>query len=134
MTTTTYRMVTTASGSAVHLATNKDGPTLCGREVRNRPLPATDRMCVRCEKASLSNVLAAAAEPEPEQSPRCAAHGQERCILCSRIGSAYIVDEGSGHPQCCGCEHWGATGMHWDTCPCRIHGDILIHPMFREDG
>lgn len=131
MTTMSYRMVATASGSSVHLAASRDGQTLCGRDIRNRPLPATGRMCARCEKASLA--LATAPAAEPELPPRCAAHGRERCILCSRIGSAYIVDEDSEHPKCCGCEHWGETGMHWDSCPCRIHGDILIHPMFREE-
>lgn len=126
--------VATASGAAAHLSEVREGSTLCGRAIANRSIPFAAPMCTRCERTALNSMPSADPPAEPEQPPRCPAHGQERCILCSRIGSAYVIDENSERPECCGCEFWGETGMHWDTCPCRIHGDILIHPMFREDS
>jgi hypothetical protein len=131
----TYYTVATTTGAAAHLSAVPEGNTLCGRTIANRGIPFAAPMCTRCERAALIYMPLTDPDPEPETPPRCPAHGKERCICCSRIGAAYLVEEPEDGPApgCCGCDYWGETGMHWDTCPCRIHGEVLIHPMFRED-
>jgi hypothetical protein len=55
---------------------------------------------------------------------RCPAHGDEDCAPCSRI-STWDVDEDG---NCAGCDYWRETGVHCDSCRCRIRGDIVYHP------
>ncbi len=47
---------------------------------------------------------------EPEETPRCPAHGKEKCEACSQ----------NPDPSRCQCGYFESTGMHWDTCPGRI--------------
>lgn len=61
---------------------------------------------------------------------RCPAHGKAMCQTCSRIAVYHISKDVGEPPQCDSCEYWGETGMHWDTCPNRIRGDIVLHPQF----
>lgn len=48
----------------------------------------------------------------------CAAHGQRLCVLCARNPGNCAGGDGGG------CGHWQSTGMHWDTCPNRIKGEL----------
>ncbi len=53
-------------------------------------------------------------------APRCVHHGVEACPACS-------ANPGScGDPDAVqvGCGHYAATGMHWDTCPNRVDGEV----------
>jgi len=69
---------------------------------------------------------ALAGAPTADEIPdRCPAHGAERCPKCSRISTRGLTDDGL---SCRGCGYWGATGMHWDTCPHRIRGEIVNAP------
>ena len=52
--------------------------------------------------------------------PKCSAHGNEECGDCSRIAETNLA---AG--ECCHCESYGKTGMHWDTCQGRIRGLIF---------
>jgi hypothetical protein len=49
---------------------------------------------------------------------KCPAHGDPLCIQCARNAGECGGEPVEGtHP---GCSFYGATGMHWDTCPNRI--------------
>lgn len=53
--------------------------------------------------------------------PRCPAHGDPACALCSRIAEDDLEDGSCRH-----CGYYAGTGMHWDTCPGRIRGRIFV--------
>jgi hypothetical protein len=71
--------------------------TLAARTA-NRPPQPCDCPCRRT------------ADPEDpgQPQPRCSAHGDVACDLCSLNG------------PCTECFAYAETGMHWDTCPNRI--------------
>ena len=51
----------------------------------------------------------------PDPSARCPAHGARYCTACARNPGDCVGELHVG-----GCGYWGATGMHWDTCPNRL--------------
>ncbi len=88
----------------------------------NNLTPAIFRRAARAAVAALERAAAHGPEcDEQDQAPpRCVAHGEASCALCSRNPSTCAQHD---HPNQ-GCSTYEATGMHWDTCPNRIIGPL----------
>lgn len=95
-------------------------PTLTTGGTVQRPV---NQNCARIGCVHPIHAPATGATVQAENQPRCPAHGEAACPTCSQnVGGT-----------CDQCEHYGETGMHWDTCPNRIRG-LVTSPYMRATG
>ena len=57
----------------------------------------------------------------PDPTAKCPAHGPRLCVECARNPSTCMPDEVGVGVEC---SYYQTAGMHWDTCPNRIHGPL----------